>query len=64
MKADRYAVSVQWGGGFHYFIKYFPVKEMAVHFAQEWIRTEKPRKRGAKPIIHVWYMVDTFAKKE
>ena len=60
MKVSRYAVSVQWGGGFHYFVKYFDAKEEALNFAKAW-RTKK--KKGARPKAHIWYLMDSFEKE-
>lgn len=60
MPIDRYAVSVQWGSGHHYFEKYFPTKELALAYAQKW--THKPVKR-LKPAVHLWYLIDTFRKE-
>ncbi len=60
MKVQRYAVSVQWGGGFHYFVKYFDSAPEAREFAKAW-GTKK--KKGAKPKTHIWYLMDSFEKE-
>jgi hypothetical protein len=64
MKISRYAVSVQWGGSFHYFEKYFDTKEEALTYAQAWLpRRHKGQRRGAKPTVHIWYLIDSFKKE-
>jgi hypothetical protein len=56
MKVKRFAVSVQYGQGYHYFVKYdFETLPDAVKHAA---RVQKgfraiPRK-GAKPKVHIW----------
>ena len=60
MKVDRYALSVQYGEGFHHFGKYYPTKAEALTAAEKWKR--KPAK-GAKPTVHIWYLLDSFKKE-
>ncbi len=60
MKVSRYAVSIQYGEGFHHFDSYFPTKEAATAHAVAWKRKAK---KGAKPKVHLWYLLDSFAKE-
>lgn len=59
MKVDQFAVSVQWGGGFHYFQKYCPTYAEAQELANRLsVALDSDRKRkkhkGAEPLVHVW----------
>jgi hypothetical protein len=60
MKVSRYAVSVQWGAGHHYFEKYFNTKPEATAYAENW--KHKIVKR-LKPTVHLWYLLDSFKKE-
>ena len=62
MKVSRYACSVQWGGGFHYFDHYFDSKEEALTYAKAWVGRRPKKHPGAKPSVHIWYLLDTFKK--
>jgi len=59
MKIDKYAVSVQWGEGFHYFLNYFATPEAATYAAKTHENYLKARqgKRGAKPKTYIWKLV-------
>lgn len=59
MKVSRYAVSVQWGVGHHYFEKYFDTKETAFAYAQTW---KHKIVKSLKPTVHIWYLIDSFKK--
>ena len=56
-----YACSVRWGAGFHYFLGYYESKDLARTAAKAWLAHRRPKK-GAKPAVHVWYLIDTFRK--
>lgn len=59
MKIDKYAISIQYGEGFHHFETYRGTKEEALNYAESWKRRTK---KGAKPKVHIWYLIDTFKK--
>ena len=55
MKIDKWAVSVQWGHGHHYFLKYFSNEPAAEIAAEKHLNDLKARyKKGAKPHVSVW----------
>jgi hypothetical protein len=55
MKIDKWAVSVQWGEGHHYFLAYFPTEGEAEEVAEAHATQLKARyKKGAKPHVAVW----------
>lgn len=61
LKAGKFAVSVQWGHGHHYFLSYPDSIHAAMgsrlavqtRLNEEW----EARGRGAKPHVHVWQQV-------
>lgn len=56
MRADKFAVVVQWGGGYIYF-QGFHLSEIAAQLAANahYIQLSKRRiKRGAQPTVMVW----------
>ena len=56
MKAKQYAVSIQYGGGYHYFAGYADTPGEARALANK--RTPLKRKgRGAKPIVMIWSQI-------
>lgn len=56
MKPDRFAVSVIWGEGPHYFLRYFSTYAKAQSAANTELNALMHRrvKRGAKPTVMVW----------
>ena len=59
MKALKYAVSIQWGEGFHYFSYYSNSIEEASRVAHETsvrLKSQQANKRGAKPKVFLWEM--------
>ena len=56
MKAAKYAFSVQWGSGHHYFLRTDDDIEKVSHWAtsQAEMLRRRQGKRGAKPTVHVW----------
>lgn len=59
MKIERYAVSVQWGGGYHYFVSYHEDLKGASASAiivqtKEDRNFAKRKNKGAKPQTHIW----------
>ena len=59
MKIRKYAVSVQWGAGHHYFLHFYATQEEAQVAAERHLQMLKQRqnKRGAKPHSMVWELV-------
>lgn len=67
MQVLPFAVSVQWGGGFHYFLSYYTTRQEAECVAEahylylEQQRTKKPKaKRGAQPRVFVWSLWESI----
>jgi len=61
MKIRKYAISIQYGGGMHYFSTYYDALQEALNSADA-IRgrleaEHTARGRGAKPYIYVWERV-------
>jgi hypothetical protein len=64
VKAAQITVSIQWGGGLHYFIWTGDDLEYASRLAEQrqsvltakWLQ-RVPRLRGAKPHVYVWNRV-------
>lgn len=56
MKAQRYAVSVQWGGGMHYFIGYSNGFDDAAKIADGFV-DPRSNDRGARPTVFIWKQI-------
>ena len=57
MKAKEFTVSVQWGGGHHYFLKTYDTEQEAILAAAshaERLSAQKTSKRGARPTVFAW----------
>ena len=59
MKIKPYAVSVQWGEGFHYFLEYFDDRGQAekaadLHLSGLLRYRARKKRKGAKPRTLVW----------
>lgn len=55
MKIDKWAVSVQWGEGHHYFIRYFADEKDAEQCAEgHMLQLRKQYRKGARPHVSVW----------
>jgi len=58
VKIATYAVSVQWGNGHHYFLKFTDDEAEAIAMTrgiqERQQRTHKTAGRGAKPRTHLW----------
>lgn len=58
MKRDKFAVSVQWGGGRVYILQYCATEAEADELAEAEIeQLRKDYKRGAKPVVTVWKLI-------
>ena len=62
MKIDKFAVSIQWGSGYHYFMGYYSDEAQAQSAADEAVegikkdRAKKKGSKGATPHGFIWEM--------
>ena len=56
MKAKNFAVSIQYGSSFHYFVGYADTREKALEIAKK--QKPKIRKKGPRPTVRIWLMFD------
>lgn len=67
MKVKKFAVSVQWGQGFHHFLRadYETQLQAELHASQYIERHEYKHKKGNIPTVHLWrhYAHTTCAAK-
>lgn len=66
MKVKAFAVSVQYGQGYHYFVRYdlnsLPeAVEFAVGTLKRLIAFNNRRRKKAKPVVHVWELKNSRA---
>lgn len=56
MKTKEYAISIQWGGGIHYFVAYASTLIQAgkIALSRSDMLDQRGQKRGAKPTVHIW----------
>lgn len=61
MKAGGYAVSVQWGAGYHYFVytgDSLDTAKLVTKQNKKWCLAYN--KKGAKPKVHLWIRHDVI----
>jgi hypothetical protein len=61
VKADKFAVVVQWGAGHIYFISFHGTegKAQLAANAHAVVLSKRRKKRGAKPEVMVWHKLST-----